>query len=180
MSVQDTAIVVILGVCVLYGMYRGLIRVVFALLSAVLGGVGAVYLHGWVGRWFGGGTLANVAGFVLCFFVIALVVGWVGRTLWRASRAALLSWLDRLLGGLLGLAVGCILTAVGLGLLTTYVPGARSGIGKAKVAQLLLKGVNKGKKLLPKKLEERFKEGYDKVLEKGRTMEKGTRRKIER
>ena len=84
MSVQDTAIVVILGVCVLYGMYRGLIRVVFALLSAVLGGVGAVYLHGWVGRWFGGGALANVAGFVLCFFVIALVVGWDGRTLWRA------------------------------------------------------------------------------------------------
>lgn len=179
MSAHDTVIVAILGVCVLYGMYRGLIRIVFALLSAVLGVVGAVYLHGPVGRWFGGGTLADVAGFVLCFFVIAMVVGWVGRTIWRASKETFLGWLDRLLGGVLGLGVGGVLVAVGLGLLTAYVPGARSGIGKAKVAQLLLRGVDKGKKLLPKKLEERFKEGYEKVLEKGRAIE-GTRRKIER
>ncbi|HID10446.1 MAG TPA: CvpA family protein [Candidatus Latescibacteria bacterium] len=164
MSAQDVVILVIIGVCVLYGLYQGLIRGAFALLSVVLGGIGAAYLHGWVGGWLGKGVLAKAAGFALAFFAVALLVGWVGRTIWRATRAVFLGWLDRLLGGVLGLLVGGVLVAVALGLLTAYVPWSREGIGRARVAPLLLKGVDKGKKLLPKDLEKKFEEGYRKVL----------------
>ncbi len=180
MNVQDVVVFGVLGVCFLYGLYRGLIRGAFALLSVVLGGVGAAYLHGWVGGWLGEGMLAKAVGFILTFFAVALLVGWIGRIVWRATRAVFLGWLDRLLGGLLGLVVGGVLVTVVLGLLTAYVPWSREGIGRAAVAPLLLKGIDKSKKLLPKNLKERFEEGYRRVLERGEKLREEAERRAKR
>jgi len=115
----DIAVMVILGIAVLRGVFRGLIREAFSI-AALAGACVAVKLfahplaawletatdggvEGWAALWLGGTTLA--------VGTIAVVVI-AGRFLRRGSRWAGLGWADRAGGAVLGAAEGGLVTAI--------------------------------------------------------------------
>ena len=115
----DIVVMAILGVAVLRGVFRGLIREVFSIaalagaclmvklfaapLAAELETVTGGEITGWVAPW--------VAGAILSVAAIATIVI-VGRFLRRGSRWVGLGWVDRAGGAVLGAAEGGLVVAI--------------------------------------------------------------------
>lgn len=113
MNGMDWALLGVVSILVIVGLVKGLIRVVFAVLSVVL----AIVL---AGRFTAVGSellapllenraLAAVAGFVLVFVLVLVIMALFGRALLKAVHVLGLGWVDRLGGALLGLATALLL-----------------------------------------------------------------------
>jgi membrane protein required for colicin V production len=118
----DLVIVGATAATVIAGLARGALRTVFPVAGVVIGFLVASRESGAVGvllsRWMRD-DLAQVTGFVVTFFGIALVFVLIGHLLRALVSGLLLGWLDRLAGGVLGF----LQAAVALGVLALVVEG---------------------------------------------------------
>jgi len=117
---------VILGVVcflVVAGLWKGLVRLVFAVLSVVAAAVKKRLTTGLGTQALTPLTrnpaLAAVASFIIAFVVVLILMGFLGRLLSRAIHLLGLGWVDRLGGAILGLAgaalvVGALFLVLGL------------------------------------------------------------------
>jgi membrane protein required for colicin V production len=117
----DVAIAVLMLLGFVHGLLKGVIQEVFAILALVVGLVvagrvstGTEAITGQLNH----PTAAKVLVFILTFFVIALIVGVIGRLLSGLAKAANLKTIDRLIGGvvgacLVGLIVGAFFKVAG-------------------------------------------------------------------
>jgi membrane protein required for colicin V production len=69
--------------------------------------------------------VAESAGFLILFFAVAVAAGVAGRTARWVMKKSGLSFLDRLLGGVLGLLRGCLIVAVIAVCMTAFTPTSR-------------------------------------------------------
>lgn len=103
----------------LWSAHRGLVREAFALLALVCGVVIASAGYGlalpWLARWCGTGLAARVVAYAVLFAAAALLVVLAGRVVQKVMRVALLGWLDRGGGFLVG--AGKALLIIGMVLL---------------------------------------------------------------
>lgn len=154
----DAVIAALMLVGFIHGLIKGAIQEVFAVLALVVGVIVA-------GRVANGAeaiteelshpTAAKVFVFILTFFVVALIIGLIGRMFSGLAKAANLRMIDRLIGGvvgacLVGLAIGVIFKVgemfgmdtgflrdsplaqhlmQAVSYLSTFLPKARSSIG---------------------------------------------------
>lgn len=129
MGLVDILILVILGIFLLKGVLRGLLREVCSLLGLVGGGLLAFYLHVPLSQWFlemfhWPSQLCVTISFLLVFLLTMLVFGALGYLLNRFVVLALMSGLNRTLGALFGLAQGVVLLSLILFALSgTELPG---------------------------------------------------------
>ena len=83
MNTLDIIFIVLIFASVLYSLIRGLVREIFSFLSIILGFLGASYgypvLARWLKGWTANETLAQILGFAILFFAIALAVGLAGK-----------------------------------------------------------------------------------------------------
>lgn len=117
MSLVDVAILVVLGVFLLKGVVRGLLREVCSLLGLGVGALLALRFHGPLAE-----TLAATFGlppkvcavitFVLVFMAVVLIFWGLGHLLSRFVRLLFLGGLNRVAGAFFGLAQGFLLLAV--------------------------------------------------------------------
>lgn len=111
---------VVLGLVVLWSVWRGVsggvVRLAIGLASSVLAfllaawffGVGGELFHGWVGST----MLANVLGFLLVFALVMIAGSLLARVVMRVLKVTGLSFVDRVLGGVFGLVRGVLVGAV--------------------------------------------------------------------
>ncbi len=107
----DWFVVLVSGVSVLFGFWRGLVRTVFALAAWVVAIVGTPLL---------GGTLVATTGmqqypwviYIVLFLALFVGVRLLGNLLARSLRAAGLRGADRGLGALLGIARALIILTI--------------------------------------------------------------------
>ena len=117
MNLADIVILVILGVFLLKGVLRGLLKEVCSLLGLVCGGLLAFYLHLPLAQWIMGmfhwpSKLCVTLAFLIVFISTLLVFGALGYVLNRFLKLALLGGLNRLAGGLFGFLQGVLLLAL--------------------------------------------------------------------
>lgn len=109
----DFAVVVLVALSTLLAFARGVVRELIALASWIVGIAVALMLAGQGAALFAWLDVTPAIRLVLAFaliFVAVLVVGaLIARVLSRAVRAAGLSFVDRFLGGVFGLARGILL-----------------------------------------------------------------------
>jgi membrane protein required for colicin V production len=106
MNWVDWVILGIAGASLLAGLMRGAVRTVFSVVGLVLGFVVASRESGAVGMVLAKGMpepAAAAVGFVAVFLGIALAVSLAGWLLRKVLQGLALGWLDRGLGGVLGL-----------------------------------------------------------------------------
>lgn len=129
MSPADIAILAVLGVSVLFGLWRGFVAEVLSL-ACWIAAFWVAWMFGdavaaWYGQWLQHPAARIIAGYLTCFLgvlIVGALVGWILRKLIQGSG---LSGMDRLLGMLFGFARGVLLViAVVLVLEFTPAPGA--------------------------------------------------------
>ncbi|MCK4545980.1 MAG: CvpA family protein [Candidatus Eisenbacteria sp.] len=108
MNVLDWIILAVMGILVIAGLWKGLIRLVFAVLSVLVSivlaclstGVGTQLLTPIIGN----PAIAAVVAFIVVFVAVLVIMGLVARALSKAVHVLGLGWADRLGGAVLGLA----------------------------------------------------------------------------
>jgi membrane protein required for colicin V production len=124
-NILDYIILGIMGILGLRCLFRGLISEVLSAAAMVGGLLAGVVFHRPVGAWLAGmvniGSFSVIAGFLLSFAVVFIVVKIIERSLRTVFENLQLEALDRVLGLLFGLVEGLILSTIIL-LILRYQP----------------------------------------------------------
>ena len=107
MNWLDAAFIIILVLTALVGLWKGLIKLVFAFVAMILGLILAGYAGVALGNAFGGGAVATVVSFAILFIVIALAIYLIlTRMVRRFITWGPMALIDRLGGLAFGVAIG--------------------------------------------------------------------------
>lgn len=120
MGFIDIILIVIVGAFVFFGLFFGLVHTLGSLIGTIFGIIFASRLvdpaFETFGFLFGGGTFSRILIFVIIFFLVTRLVGFI---FWIAGKAlGVLAWIpfarsfDRLLGGLFGFIEGIVVVGV--------------------------------------------------------------------
>ncbi len=140
MNWLDIVIIVVAAFFGLFGLWQGAIKALFGL----AGLVGGIVL---AGRYYddlagilspSGATWSEVAAYALIVIATLVAAGAIGWLVSHLVHITMLGWLDRLIGFLLGAAVGCLLCAAILAIISKYFPGSQSIISQSAVAKFLM------------------------------------------
>jgi len=164
----DYLLLVIIGSSAISGLWRGFAQTMVGALAAVLAVLGAIWFYGSAGSlladYVSHPTVANFLGFVIVFSIVMVIGAAVSRLLAKAFRWAGLGWLDRLLGGGVGVLRGA-LVATGLVLLLcafTRNPPPQSVVN-SRVAPYMIEVSNVVSYLAPRELKDGFQASYEKA-----------------
>lgn len=132
----DAVLAAILVMALGYGVWKGFVRMALGVAGAVATTSLALRYAGqgpdWFRGYFGSRGVAQAAAFALVFALGMIVTALVAWAAHRLVGAAQVGWLDRLAGGLAGLAGAAFLLAALFVALSVFVPGlAPSARGSA-------------------------------------------------
>lgn len=123
----DYIIIAIVALGALYGLGRGVLRMITSLLSLILGLAAALSWYGYVSSFleqhFGTSPLiSTVIGYIVVFLAVAALIEFAGRRIIALVYIVHLSWLDRAGGALLGAALGLVFAGIGIVLFESVTP----------------------------------------------------------
>lgn len=142
MNWLSIVIIVVALVLGFIGLRNGIIKTAFAI-AGLIAGIALA------GRYYGGlaallsptgANWANIAAYAIIListFIVAGVIGWLVA---KVAHIALLGWLDRLVGFVLGVFIGSLLCAAILAIIVRWYPGAETNIAQSAVARFLMAG----------------------------------------
>ena len=144
----------------LYGFFKGIISELFAIGGFITGFIIAIkfsfliqpYLLPLVKR----ETVALILGFLILFLLTAGGIIIVGIFFKKAIRFVRLSWLDRWIGGAVGLIKGFIIVGLISLLVVTFLPGGKAFIRQSKLGRHTITLVRIAVYLLPDPLRKRI------------------------
>jgi len=122
----DIIVVVILGYCVIRGIFRGLIKELFSLIG-VFGGFYAAYTYYMVlakplSRWIANAGYLNIFSFLIIFCFVLIIISIMGIIIHYILNIAFLGWVDRICGAGFGTAKGILIASVLFITLTAFLP----------------------------------------------------------
>lgn len=124
MNFVDYVLITIVGLSMVLSLWRGFVREIISLVGLAAAFLIASRLSGQTGdflsRWIQEGTVADIAGFVLIFIIVMIVVGLLGAIICRLVDMAALTATDRTLGIFFGAARGLGLVALCFLVYTSY------------------------------------------------------------
>ena len=135
----DLILILIIFSFVLFGLWFGLIHALGGLLGTVVGAVvAAKYYKHW-----GTSNLGQVISFVVLFTLGSRITGFIFYGIERLLKVANIfpgiKTINRLAGGILGLAEGCIVIGVALVFATKFpFPALITAVGRSEIAQFLI------------------------------------------
>jgi membrane protein required for colicin V production len=134
------------------GLRQGIIRTVFGIAGLIGGIVLAGRYYGDLARVLspGGAIWASVAAYAIILIATLVVAGLVGHFIARLVSLAALGWLDKLIGLILGVFVGLLLSAAALAIVAKIYPGSEATISQSVVARFLIAQLPLVLALLPK------------------------------
>ncbi len=126
MNILDILIAVIVGFCLIRGIFRGIIKELTSIVGVFVGFFVAFSYYPIVAhvlsRFIVNKSFLNIVSFFLAFTVLFLAVGLVGVVLKHLFKAFALGWADRVFGATLGLVKAVLIVSVLLVPLTTFLP----------------------------------------------------------
>jgi membrane protein required for colicin V production len=112
----DICIVAIIAAGFLYGFFKGIISEIFAIAGLVIGLIVAMkysfLIQPYLLRFVKGETAALCIGFILLFLITAAAIIFIGILFKKAIKFIRLSWLDRWVGGMVGIVKGVIIVGL--------------------------------------------------------------------
>jgi len=163
MTVLDYFVILVVGISIVFGLARGIIKASVTLVACILGLLAAGKLYAPVGAALESVVSSRVAaqflGFVLVFFGVLVAGMVVSRLLRRAAKRVRLGWIDHLVGGGFGLVRGWLICSVVYLALTAF-PIRLEAVEQAKLTPLLLEGTRVIAYLTSAEVRQRFQDGY--------------------
>jgi membrane protein required for colicin V production len=128
-NIADWAILVVIVVSTMHAATMGFFQEAFHLAGLVAGYLVAAWQYQRLAAWFEtflkSQWVAETAGFLIIFFAVAVVAGIAGRTARWVMKTSGLRFVDRFLGGALGLLRGCLIVAVITVTMTAFTPSSK-------------------------------------------------------
>jgi membrane protein required for colicin V production len=116
MTLFDYTVLVIVGLSVLFGVIRGLVREVLSLVAWVMAFVAANFLAGEVAALLPKGwateELRLLIGFMVVFLIVLVIMSVLAILASKLVKSAGLAWEDRAFGGAFGLARGLLVMII--------------------------------------------------------------------
>jgi membrane protein required for colicin V production len=142
MNPFDMAIIVILGYCIIRGVFRGLIREIASIAGLVVGFYLAYSYHGAVApifsKWITDPAYLKIASFILVFCSVFLVIVLFGMLIRFVIKLVLLGVVDRIFGGIFGALKAVLIVSFAYIFLITFLPaGGAALVGESKLAPQL-------------------------------------------
>ena len=165
MNFADIVIVIILIIGLLSGLAKGFVRGLFGLVALVLGVMIAASTYELVAtsvmNFVPGDRAPEVVSFALIFLVVILAIGFLGRVISKALKLAALGWLDRLMGGLLGIVMASIITALLLLVAVMAGFGDMKTLRESRLAPNVLHLTDVIVSIVPEDARQHFETGYE-------------------
>ena len=160
MNLFDIIVVVILGYCVIRGIFRGLVKELFSLIG-VLGGFYAAYTYYMVlakplSRWIANTGYLNILSFLIIFCFVFIIISILGIIIHYILNIAFLGWVDRVCGAGFGTVKGILIASVILITLTTFLPKGAPVIKDSLLSPHVTLVAEKMVKVVPKNMKHAF------------------------
>jgi len=139
MNWLDIVILVLIVISAFGGLGRGLIKTVLSLVGVIVGVLLAGQFYDTVGGWlgfFGNEDIANALGFILILGVVMVAAEILGTVIKKMASFALLGWVDRLGGAILGALIAVIFISAGLAIWAKFF--GSDTIAESAIASFLL------------------------------------------
>lgn len=169
MNPLDMIILIIMGFCMVYGVWKGLVRDLFSIVAVVVGFVVASRFYPLgarlMGLWLNDHSLAKALGFLLIFLLGALAVafcGWLVRGLFGLLS---LGWLDRMGGGIFGLLKGLFICAGLVMVLVAFLPPRNTLLQGSRFSPYVVSLTKRITALVPRSLDSLFRKKYKELVE---------------
>ena len=176
MSGADWVIVLAIVLSVVVAAAQGFFQEAFGIAGLVVGYVLAAWQYQRLANWFApylkSAWLGEIAGFLIIFFAVMILAGLIGRTARWLMKEAGLSWLDRGLGAILGLARGALMVAIVLMGMAAFTPTSRFLQGSELAPYFLVVG-RAAIWIAPSELRARFYQGLDLLRHERQEMTSG-------
>ena len=138
MNPFDVLIIVILGYCLVRGLFRGLVKEV----SSIVGVIGGFYIaysyYGLIARrlsrFISEHSYLNILSFLIIFCTILLVVNILGILIKYLLNIAFFGWVDRTFGFAFGIIKGILIISVLFIILTAFLPKGSPLIQNSQLA----------------------------------------------
>jgi membrane protein required for colicin V production len=139
MNPFDMAIIVVLGYCIIRGIFRGLIKEVSSIVGLAAGFYVAYSYHGSVAplfsMWITEPAYLKITSFVLLFCSVFLTIALIGILIRFVIKLVLLGVVDRIFGGVFGALKAVLVVSFAYILLITFLPaGGVSVVSESKLA----------------------------------------------
>lgn len=126
MNPFDILIIVILGYCLVRGLFRGLVKEISSIIG-VLGGFYAAYSYytlvaKWLSRVISNTSYLHILSFLVIFCFVLIIVNILGIIIKYLLDIAFLGWVDRIFGILFGFSKGVLIVSILFIILTTFLP----------------------------------------------------------
>ena len=170
MTLLDYFVLVVVGVSVVFGFLRGIIRSVISMVAALAGLIGAAYLYPYgapVIGWFVSHPTAEFISFLFIFLLFLVGGALLSRVLLSAVRHARLRWVDRLLGAAFGLLKAWLICSVVYLALTAF-PIRIDAVERAAFSPVLLAGSRLLAGITSRSMKAHFWDGYGSVTQQRR------------
>lgn len=126
MNLFDIVCMVIVGYCLIRGVFRGLVKEVSAIVGVIGGFYGAYTYYPnvatFLGRWISNPAYLNIVSFMAIFCMVLIVVNVLGIIIKYLINVVFFGWLDRLGGAGFGVIKGALIVSILFIVLTTFLP----------------------------------------------------------
>lgn len=168
MNILDFILLTILAAALIRGLVRGMIRQVAGLLGLLAGFVVAGHLYlqmlPVLRRHFPSAPYLEVLSYVFTYGATWLAVVFLGYLFVKLSRAMLMAWADRLLGGAFGLFKGMVAAVVLVAVLTLFLPSKSHVLRDSLLSVHIQKVGYYLVQLTPKELRDRYQKSHEMLL----------------
>jgi len=166
----DVVLVAILSLSVVGGGVKGFARLVVGLAAAILGLLLGMWFYGTTGGWLlpyvSYPGLANFLGFLLILITVIAAGGILGMILSKLLKWAGLSWVDRILGAVFGLARGAVFAvALVLALMAFARHPPPQSVLHSRLAPYLIGAANACAQVAPHEVRQGVRQSYEKARE---------------
>lgn len=122
----DILLVIILGFCLIRGVFRGLIKELASIVG-VLGGLYTAYTYypliaKMLSRWLTNQNYLNIFSCLLIFGMVCIIISVIGVMIKYFMNIMFIGWTDRICGAFLGAVKGILIVAALILILTSFLP----------------------------------------------------------
>jgi membrane protein required for colicin V production len=168
MTWLDFVFAIIICASMAAGFAKGFIRIGIGFIALCVGIVLASWFYGtaagWLVPYVTSPGVANFLGFLTVFAIVLTIGALISGILTRVFKLVGLSWLDRLLGGLLGCARGLLASVVLLMIMLAFAPTkTHNAVVDSYLAPYVMDSADLISRITPFELKNGFRKSYEEI-----------------
>ncbi len=143
MNIFDIIIIFVISLCLIRGLFRGIVREVSSIVGVVAGFYGAYnyfpMISPYFTKWISNPGYRNLLSFFILFCLILIAISLIATLIRYFLNIVFLGWVDRLCGMIFGGAKGILIVSVLFIILTTFLPRNSSILVNSRLSSSVAK-----------------------------------------